>query len=117
MSPEQPIPSISVHELLQKQKAGESFFLLDVRTEPEFAAGHLKFTDVLIPHDQLPEQLNKLPSDKQMPVYNFCRSGRRSAGTTQYLRALGYTRAFNVTGGILEWIRAGYETASAAGSP
>ncbi|MBI5266237.1 MAG: rhodanese-like domain-containing protein [candidate division Zixibacteria bacterium] len=115
MSSESPVPSITVQELRQKEMAGERFFLLDVRTEGEFVAGHLGFTSALVPHGTLPEHLDKLPSDKEMPIYNFCRSGRRSAGTTQYLRSLGYVRAYNVTGGILAWVRAGYEITSGVG--
>lgn len=108
MTTSDPIPAITVHELWQKKIAGEPFFLLDVRTEAEFIAGRLAFADVLIPHDILPGNLHKLPSDKGMPIFNFCRSGRRSAGTTQFLRSIGYAQAYNVTGGILEWIRSGY---------
>jgi rhodanese-related sulfurtransferase len=109
---DRPVPSITVQELRQKETANERFFLIDVRTEREFTAGHLGFTDILIPHDNLPDHVHKLPSDKEMPIYSFCRSGRRSAGTTEYLRSIGYTRAYNVAGGILAWIRASYEIES-----
>ena len=110
-------PTISVQDLRGKELSNERFFLLDVRTEEEFRAGHLGFTGALIPHDLLPSQTDKLPQDKNIPIYCFCRSGRRSAGATKYLRSIGYRQAYNVAGGILEWIKSGYETKSGTNSP
>jgi rhodanese-related sulfurtransferase len=110
-------PTISVHDLREKKLSGEKFFLLDVRTGEEFQAGHLGFTGALIPHDLLPAQTDKLPQDKNIPIYCFCRSGRRSAGATKYLRSIGYRQAFNVAGGILEWVKSGYETRTGLGNP
>ncbi len=103
------VPTISVHDLRGKELSNEKFFLLDVRTKEEFEAGHLGFTNALIPHDLLPSQTDKLPQDKNIPIYCFCRSGRRSAGITKYLRSIGYREAYNVSGGILEWAKSGYE--------
>jgi rhodanese-related sulfurtransferase len=105
-------PAITVRDLHDKHQAREKFFLLDVRTPEEFEAGRIEFADTLIPFDQLSFNMAKLPTDKEIPVYSFCRSGRRSAVSTQYLRSIGYTNAFNVSGGILEWIKSGYEVKS-----
>jgi rhodanese-related sulfurtransferase len=41
----------------------------------------------------------------------FCRSGRRSLEAAVSLRALGCTRAVSVSGGILSWVEAGFESA------
>jgi phage shock protein E len=103
------VPAITVRDLHDKHLSGEKFFLLDVRTQAEFEAGRLQFTDALIPYDQLDTNVHKLPSDKDIPVYSFCRSGRRSSVATRFLRSIGYAQAHNVTGGILEWIESGYE--------
>lgn len=111
------VPTISVHDLRGKELSNEKFFLLDVRTEEEFQAGHLGFTGTLIPHDLLPSQADKLPQDKNMPVYCFCRSGQRSAGATRHLRSIGYRQAYNVAGGILEWVKSGYETQTGIDRP
>ena len=104
------IPEITVQQLQQKANNGEQFYLLDVRTLPEFLEAHLSFTDDLIPHDSVPSHLQRLPADKSTPLYAFCRSGNRSGLVTQYLRSIGYTNAFNVSGGIIAWRSAGYET-------
>lgn len=106
------IPEITVQQLHEKAAGDEQFFLLDVRTIQEYREAHLSFTDVLIPYDSVPSFLQKLPADKQTPIYAFCRSGRRSGIVTQYLREKGYANVFNVAGGIVAWRAAGYETRS-----
>lgn len=102
-------PIITVAELQQRLASGEKFFLLDVRTRGEFEAGRLPFSDALIPYDILGNNLELLPTDKNLPIYCFCRSGRRSGITTDLLRKQGYTKAFNVEGGIIAWKNAGLE--------
>ncbi len=105
-------PSVTVTELHRKVASGADFILLDVRTGPEFFDERLAFTDLRIPFDSLADKLDLLPEDKNTVIYSFCRRGRRSAISTNYLRSAGYTRAFNVKGGILAWKKAGYQTVS-----
>lgn len=111
-SKEPTIPTITVEQLYQKFAAGEDLYLLDVRTLPEYADERLAFTDDLISYESVPDSLARLPADKSRPLYLFCRSGRRSGIVTQYLREKGYRNAFNVSGGIVAWKAAGYETIS-----
>ena len=108
---------ITVQELHAACEAGEEFYLLDVRTVPEYEAGRLSFTDALVPYDQLHLFLDSLPSDRETKIYSFCRSGRRSGITTEFLRAAGYRNARNVKGGIIDWIDAGYEIESGPVEP
>jgi len=103
---------ISVTELRNARESGESFYLLDVRTLPEFEAGRLSFTDALIPYDQLPKHLNQLPDDRTTEIYCFCRTGNRSGIATEFLRAMGYRNARNVQGGIVDWVDCGWEIES-----
>lgn len=105
-------PTISVKELKAKADSGEEFLLLDVRTMPEFIAGRLSFADGLIPYDSMQFYLDSLPEDKATPIYCFCRSGRRSGISTNFLRSAGYTNVHNVTGGIIAWQNAGFEIVS-----
>lgn len=68
----------------------ENAVLLDVRSETEFAAGHIPGS-ILIPHDQISrETIKKLPA-KDAPIVIFCRSGRRSAIAKAALQKLGFT--------------------------
>ena len=108
------VPEISVHQLHQKANGGESFFLLDVRTQEEFETARLEFTDLRIPYDSLDKFLQLLPPDKKTIIYCFCRRGRRSAVATAELILHGYTNVFNVTGGINVWVETGYATIGGA---
>jgi phage shock protein E len=64
--------------------------ILDVRTKGEYQQGHIKGS-VNIPLDQLPNQLNKLKTDK--PVVTCCASGMRSAAAKNLLRSKGFVVA------------------------
>lgn len=104
--------SVTVQFLKSEHDAGKDFFLLDVRTTPEFYQGRLSFADELISYDSLNFYLDKIPQDKEATIYLFCRSGRRSGIATQFLRSLGYKNAYNVSGGINAWSDAGFEIVS-----
>ncbi len=103
---------VTVQFLKAEFDAGKEFYLLDVRTSPEYNNAHLSFTDNLIPYDSMHLYLDKIPQDKETTMYIFCRSSRRSGIATTYLRSLGYKNAFNVTGGIIAWVDAGYAVTS-----
>ncbi|WP_456400426.1 rhodanese-like domain-containing protein [Persephonella sp.] len=88
----------TAYSLISSEK--EKIFLLDVRTLEEFENdGHIPGA-VLIPIDDLPNQIDKIPKDKKVIVY--CRSGMRSASASRLLSKLGY-EVYNITGGIKSW--------------
>ena len=103
--------TISVADLKAAMDSGEKFALLDVRTQAEYDEAHLESVYALISYDQIIERASELPPDKQMPIFAFCRSGRRSGVAALTLRELGYEQAFNVEGGIIAWNRAGFPLA------
>lgn len=78
--------------------------LIDVRTEMEYAAGHLPAAR-LIPLQQLGSRLSEI--DPQKPVLLYCRSGHRSAMALQILTKKGYSQARHLQGGFLAWEAAG----------
>ncbi len=82
--------------------ADSNVVLLDVRTDSEFADGHLKGA-VHIDQSQsdfVEQVLKQLPKAKTVAVY--CRSGRRSARAAGRLAAQGY-KCVNLKGGIIAW--------------
>jgi rhodanese-related sulfurtransferase len=103
------ITAEQLHDLLL---SGEDYLLLDVRTEPEYLAARLEFTDQRISFDSISHFADQLPTDKSSSIYVFCRSGRRSKIATLELRSMGYSNATNVSGGIIAWQRAGYAVTS-----
>lgn len=86
-------------------------FILDVRTQEEYNAGHIMGSTLIpvqdIPAQELDKALNKIPRDRKILVY--CRSGRRSAQASGILVNNGFKEIYNMKGGITEWINAGYE--------
>lgn len=86
---------VSEIENLVKNKS----FLLDVREDYEFEAGHIKGA-VNIPLHNLVAKLDLLPKDKN--IYVYCRSGHRSLDAVGFLNSLGLENAYNVSGGFIE---------------
>jgi adenylyltransferase/sulfurtransferase len=90
-----------VEDLKEKMDGGWAPFVLDVRWEHEAAIATLPFVDLLHPHDQVPEIIDSLPKDRDVVV--TCRSGGRSARACMVLAQHGFSRLFNLQGGILAW--------------
>ena len=67
--------------------------VVDVRTEGEFASGHIK-NAVNIPLDQLSQNLSKLKKDKTIIV--CCASGMRSSSARSILLNNGFAEVYNV---------------------
>ncbi|GGS01271.1 rhodanese-like domain-containing protein [Deinococcus sedimenti] len=95
--------TIPVQDLRAAQEKGE--YVLDVRTDAEYREGHVPGA-ALLPLADLGTRMNEVPKDR--PVYVICRSGNRSAQASAQLVKAGYTRVFNVDGGMNAWTSAGY---------
>jgi sulfur-carrier protein adenylyltransferase/sulfurtransferase len=91
----------SVRELKARIDAGRTPVILDVRERSEAAICSLTGSQ-LIPLGELPRRLAELDPDAEIVVH--CKSGGRSAQAVALLREKGFTRASNLTGGILSWI-------------
>jgi len=78
------------------QLVKEGAIILDVRSNGEYAGGHIKGS-VNIPVDQLANNLNKL-KDKSQPIITCCASGMRSASAKSILLSRGFTKVFNAGG-------------------
>ncbi len=91
--------SMSVHELKQKL-ATNSVAVVDVREPWEHDIAQLSAA-TLIPLGDLPDRVDELPRDRDLAL--LCRSGVRSAMAVQFLEGAGFSRAYNVEGGILAW--------------
>ncbi|MCX5787189.1 MAG: rhodanese-like domain-containing protein [Elusimicrobia bacterium] len=81
-------------------------FILDVRSEGEFAQGHLERA-VLIPIQQLPGRLQELPAEKRANILVYCAMGGRSAVAASLIKARGYASVHDLSGGIRAWENAG----------
>ncbi|MBP2019791.1 rhodanese-related sulfurtransferase [Symbiobacterium terraclitae] len=94
---------IDAADVKAKLDAGDqSIFLLDIRNDTDFAAGHVEGS-VNIPFAQLGANFDKLPKDK-MIVIN-CYSGQTSSQATAVLRMAGYN-AMSLKGGFPNYEKA-----------
>ncbi|SDK30298.1 Rhodanese-related sulfurtransferase [Catalinimonas alkaloidigena] len=76
--------------------------VLDVRTSGEFSAGHLKGARNLdVTSAAFGSQLDKL--DKNKPYLVYCQSGNRSGRACRLMHERGFTRLYNLRGGMLSW--------------
>jgi len=98
------VETIDVDQAHQLFTEGVAF--LDVRTEEEWQTHHIPGATFL-PLDQLNAQVDNLPQDQEIVIY--CRTGNRSTQAAQILLNAGFENVTNMSGGITDWISAGYE--------
>ena len=79
--------------------------LIDVREPWEWAVSHIPGA-TLIPVDQVAQRTSEIDPNRVVVVQ--CASGQRSAKITLFLRQAGYTKAYNLAGGIVEWANRQY---------
>ena len=101
------IPQLSVLDAARAIRAGE-ITVLDVRSDAEWEEGHLPNAHH-IPLGYLRERLGELA--KSTPLVTQCLSGGRSAIAASILRAAGFDRVSNLTGGFQAWQDAGLAVA------
>lgn len=92
-----PVSEVSASEALELVE-GDAF-LLDVRQESEWEAGHAPMAS-LIPLGELPDHLEELPRDHL--IVCTCRSGGRSLRAATFLQENGFD-VVNLTGGMMAW--------------
>ncbi|MDI9480884.1 MAG: rhodanese-like domain-containing protein [Syntrophomonadaceae bacterium] len=84
-----------------QEMMGEDVIILDVRTQAEFAEGHIP-NALLLPDNEIKQRAEELLPDKEQTILVYCRSGRRSELAAKELIQLGYTNVYDF-GGILDW--------------
>lgn len=92
---------ISQEDAMAQMVDGEDYILLDVRTQAEYAEGHIPGA-ICLPNETIgSEPPTELP-DREQTILVYCRSGRRSAEAAQKLADMGYVNVLEF-GGILDW--------------
>lgn len=76
--------------------------LLDVRSEAEFASGHI-IDARHVPQDQLAQAGENFKRYKDKVVVTCCESGARSGAAARVLQAQGFTKVVNLRGGLQAW--------------
>jgi len=100
--PAGPVPTLTPVELKERLERGDELLLLDVREAHEREIADLPDCgQVHIPMAFVPTRLDELDPDREIVVY--CRSGGRSAWAAQVLAERGFTKVWNLEGGVLGW--------------
>lgn len=97
---------ISMTEFLQRRHEGWSPFILDVRSNGEYAEAHVRSCALQIPHAAVATVLDALPADGDILLH--CKSGMRSqlAAIQLIQHGVSGNRLYNLDGGILAWMAA-----------
>lgn len=89
-------------------KETASITILDVRTPEETGQGIVKGAQIINFYEEgFIERASAL--DKNEPIYVYCHVGGRSSKACKDLAKAGFTKVYNIDGGIVAWKEAGYE--------
>ncbi|HIG16713.1 MAG TPA: rhodanese-like domain-containing protein [Candidatus Handelsmanbacteria bacterium] len=103
------LDSIGASDLASRLKeSARALFVLDVRTESEWNAGHIEGAHH-IHGGLLQSRFNEVPKDR--PIAVVCGSGYRGSIASSFLKREGYQDVSNILGGMSAWTAAGLPTA------
>jgi phage shock protein E len=87
-------------EVINKKLENNEIVLLDVREDSEWNEGYIRGALHITLGNLNTETVKDLP--KNIPIYIYCRSGRRAGEAEIKLKELGFNNAEKL-GGIIEW--------------
>jgi len=92
---------ISQDEAMEMMKKDDGHIIVDVRTEEEYAEGHIPEA-VCIPNERIEYLMDSKLPDKDQIILVYCRSGNRSKQASEKLAKAGYKNVYEF-GGINTW--------------
>ncbi len=99
--------SITAEELTEQIQLSRAPLILDVRSEKEYAEGHIPGA-LNIPHDQLLNRLSEIDAAKTEEIVVHCRSGHRAEIAKKVLIEAGYSNIRDLDGHMNGWRSGGY---------
>lgn len=97
------LQQIDASTLREKMRRRKKLKIVDVREPYEFQSGHIPGA-VNLPLGRLAfVAKNELKPEEEIVL--VCRSGNRSMVAARRLHKMGYTKLYNLTGGMLMWER------------
>lgn len=76
--------------------------IIDVRTPSEYQSGYIKGAqNINVQSNDFKSRIENF--DKTKPIYIYCRSGARSSNAARIMEAIGFTKIYDLDGGILSW--------------
>ncbi|MEO6638087.1 MAG: rhodanese-like domain-containing protein [Ginsengibacter sp.] len=96
------VPKINVEDVVKNNVA---YIFLDAREKEEYNVSHIKNSIYVGDEKFNLASVKNIPKSAKIVVY--CSVGIRSDHVTAQLRDAGYKNAYNLFGGIFEWINEG----------
>jgi len=93
---------ISQDELQTLMNSETKPLLIDVRSEDEYAEGHIAGA-INIPYKELEQRLLELSGVKDRQIILYCRSGRRAGIAKETLQQNGFTQLDHLSGDYIAW--------------
>ena len=88
--------------------------VIDLRSRERYDAGHI--VDARnVPAAELESQADALKKWRDKSVITYCDSGADGAGAARSLTKLGFTKVFNLQGGLNAWVKDNLPLAKTAG--
>ncbi len=99
------VTNMNVEEFSKKiTEAG--VITLDVRTQGEYAEGHLEGAQLIdFQSGNFEKEISSLDKNATYAVY--CRSGNRSGQAVKVMHDAGFHNVYNLNGGVIDWANAG----------
>src|SRR3984957_613522 len=106
-SVKQNVRELTVDDVKAKLDKQETFHLVDVREESEWAKDHLPGA-VHLGKGIIERDIEQRIADINAPIVLYCGGGFRSALAADNLQRMGYTHVWSMDGGIRGWRDKGY---------
>ncbi|MFI5301079.1 MAG: rhodanese-like domain-containing protein [Polyangiales bacterium] len=103
------VREVTVEDVRQRQLRGDSFELVDVREDHEWAKGHLPGARHL-GRGILERDVEQAIPNFDREIVLYCGGGFRSALAADMLQKMGYTRVVSMDGGWRGWTTAHHPT-------
>ncbi len=101
------IRELTIDDVKPRLDRGETFHLVDVREESEWAAGRLPGSTHM-GRGIIERDIEQRIPDLNAEIILYCGGGYRSALSAESLMKMGYRNVFSMDGGFRAWREAGY---------
>lgn len=119
----------SISEVIEKYTTGsvewihateiqpEKFLFLDAREKEEFSVSKIQNAKYVGYSQFEIAEISKQFPNKNQPIIVYCSLGVRSEHVALQLKEAGYSKVYNLYGGIFEWKNKGFEVFDSANRP
>lgn len=101
------VPHMTTADLKKKMDKGDSFVLLDVRSEADYQIAHLPGALHISRGELEFSAPTKIP-DADTPIFVYCRTGIKATFAAKTLLDIGYSNVTRISDSFKGWLEAGY---------